>query len=365
MKTRVKKIQILTYTFLVIVGSSLCYSQSTNPRDNAQGSSGNAFRKVGAAGSEFLKIGVGARANAMSGAFSAISNDMSSMFYNAAGLVDVNGYSADISYAQWFGGYSHNYLAGVVPAGDKYRVGINIISFSSGEIPLTTLDRENALNITYSVSDFCLGGTFSAMLTDHFSFGVNLKYVQSSIASLNSSGVVADIGTMYRFGGYRIGFAISNLGGQFQYAGQDLNQQIDPTLPSQRLEAALLTTAYNLPLSFKAGMATDLTTELLGMYESREDLSAGVAREHRWLLAADFETLSDVPEQFAVGTEYVWNDFVAVRAGYRFGHDQFNLSGGFGLRYTGGGFDGSLDYSIQPTTNVGLVNRISLGLKLN
>ncbi|MBL7973447.1 MAG: PorV/PorQ family protein [Candidatus Kapabacteria bacterium] len=350
---------------LLLISYQFSFAQSTNPRDNIQGSSSNAFRKVGAAGSEFLKIGVGARSNGMSGAFSAISNDLTALFYNSAGLVDVNGYAANISYGQWFGGYTHNYLAGVVPAGDKYKVGISITSFSSGDIPLTTLDKENLLNITYTVSDFCLGGTFAAMLTDHFSFGVTMKYVQSSISLLSSSGVVADVGTLYRFGGYRIGFSISNLGGQFQYGGEELNQQIDPTLPSQKLQAALSTTAYNLPLSFKAGIATDLTSELLDMYESREDLGAGVAREHRWLLSADFETLSDVPEQFAIGTEYVWNDLLSVRGGYRLGHDQFNLSAGLGIRYTGGGFDGSLDYSIQPTKTLGLVNRITLGLRLN
>lgn len=352
---------------IAIVSCCTVALAQSNPRDNAQGSSGEQFRKVGAAGGQFLKIGVGARAQAMGGAFSGLANDLSSLFYNNAGLIDMKGYAANVSYTQWFGGYSHNFLAGSIPVGDKYRVGLSIVSLSSGDIPYTTLDRQDELGITYSVQDFALGGTFSAFLTEQFSFGVTLKYVQNSIASLSSSGLVGDVGTMYRFGGVRVGFSINNLGAQQQYTGQDLNQKSDivKELQSQQVDVTLVTSPYNLPLSFKAGIAFDMITEFFGDGESQADLNANVAREHRWLLAADFETLSDVSEQFAIGTEYTWNDLLSLRGGYRFGHDQFGLSGGVGIRYTGGGFDGSLDYSIQPTSRIGIVNRLSIGLRLN
>jgi hypothetical protein len=106
-------------------------------------------------------------------------------------------------------------------------------------------------------------------------------------------------------------------------------------------------------------------SELLGMYESDPNLGIGKEREHRWLLALDFETLSDVPEQFAIGTEYTWNDLLSLRAGYRFNQSVFGLSGGIGLRYIGSGFDGMLDYSIQPTTTLGIVNRFSVTVRVH
>ncbi|MFM8177628.1 MAG: hypothetical protein ACKOAG_00405, partial [Candidatus Kapaibacterium sp.] len=120
-----------------------------NPRDNAQGVSGGQFRKVGAAGGQFLRIGVGARANGMAGAFAGVSNDLSALFYNSAGIVDIKGYSANISHTQWFGGYSHNFLGGVFPVGEKYKAGLSITSLSSGAIPLTTLEDENRLGNSY------------------------------------------------------------------------------------------------------------------------------------------------------------------------------------------------------------------------
>jgi hypothetical protein len=54
-----------------------------------------------------------------------------------------------------------------------------------------------------------------------------------------------------------------------------------------------------------------------------------------------------------------------VRAGYRFGHDQFGLAGGLGLRYASGDFDGSIDYSINPSASLGLVNRLSVSMRFN
>ncbi len=341
--------------------------QAQSSRDNAQGVSAGQFRKVGAAGGEFLRIAVGARANGMAGAFAGVSNDITALYFNSAGIVDIQGYAANVSYSQWFGGYSHQYLAGVIPVADKYRAGLSITSFTSGDIPLTTVEDENRLGNSYSISDFALSGSFAGFLTEQFSFGVSLKYVQNGISSLSASGVFVDVGTMYRFGGYRVGFSISNLGSTMQFSGQNLNIKADMVreLQYQKLDASLLSSPFNVPLSFKAGIACEALSEWFGMYESRPDLGMSQARDHRLVVAADFETLSDVPEQAAIGVEYMWNDLLALRAGYRVGTDQFKLSGGIGIHYIGGGFDGSLDYAMQPTSDLGLVYRISLALKAN
>jgi hypothetical protein len=336
-----------------------------NPRDNAQGVSGGQFRKVGAAGGQFLRIGVGARANGMAGAFAGVSNDLSALFYNSAGIVDIKGYAANISHTQWFGGYSHNFLAGVFPVGEKYKAGLSITSLSSGAIPLTTLEDENRLGNSYEIADMAIAGSFAAFLTEQFSFGVSMKFVQNNISSLSASGLFVDIGTLYRFGGYRAGFSISNLGSQMQFTGNNLFTKTDliTQLQYQKLDATLLSSPFNVPLTFKAGIACDVLSEWFGMYESLPDLGINTSREHRLVMAADFETLSDVPEQAAIGAEYTWNDLFCIRAGYRYNQDQFGLSGGVGVRYVGGGFDGMVDFAIQPTTDLGVVNRLSVALR--
>jgi len=108
-------------TLVLVFISCVTIAEAQNPRENAQGVSAGQFRKVGAAGGQFLRIAVGARANGMGGAFAGVSNDVSGLFFNAAGIVDVKGYAANISHTQWFGGYTHNYLGAVFPVSDKYK----------------------------------------------------------------------------------------------------------------------------------------------------------------------------------------------------------------------------------------------------
>lgn len=311
------------------------------------------LQKIGAGGGQFLKIGVGARATGMGGAYSGLSNDITSIYWNAAGIADIEGIAANFSYTQWFAGLSHNFVAASLPIGEQYRAAISITSFSSGDILQTTLENPQGTGTYYSLSDLAIGLTFGGKLTDQFSFGFTGKYVQQQFSNLSSTGLVFDIGTMYRtdIQGLRLGFSINNLGGEFQYAGQDLVTRSSQTdgLGQRPVETELVAKSYSLPLSFRAGVAADI-------FENDE--------VNKLVVAADFETLSDAPEQYAFGAEYTWNDFVSVRAGYRIGQRQLGLAGGAGLKYESGGFRGALDYSISPTEDFGLVNRISVNINM-
>lgn len=330
--------------------------------DAALSSSSGEFNKVGAAGAQFLKIGVGARATGMGGAFTAIANDITAMYWNVAGIADIKSMSANISYTQWFAGFSHNFAAGVVPLGDNYRAGISFTSFSSGNIPITTVESEKGTGGFYTVGDFAIAGSFGGYVTKQFAFGATLRYNSNSFASMASDGISFDVGTLYRSGykGISLGFSIQNLGGQQKYTGQDLtvNKKIIDQLNASPVEAQLLTNSHNIPLTFRAGGAVDI----MSIINDTEDTPADA--DDKFTAAVDFVTLSDTPEQFAIGAEYTFMNLLSVRGGYRMGHDSFGLAGGIGLQYISGTFEGQLDYSINPVTNIGLVNRISLSLKM-
>ena len=66
--------------------------------DGATGSSGGAFKKVGASGGQFLKIPVGARATGMAGAFNAISDDVTAIYWNPSGLSKLRTVNANVTY---------------------------------------------------------------------------------------------------------------------------------------------------------------------------------------------------------------------------------------------------------------------------
>lgn len=327
-------------------------------------SSGSDFKKVGAAGGQFLKMGVGARATAMAGAYSGVANDLTSIYWNPAGIADINGIAATFSYTQWFADFSHNFVAASLPVGDQFRAAVSITTFSSGDIEETTLEDPDGTGRFYSRSDLAIGLTFGGYLTDQFAFGVTGKYVKEGFASVSSGGLVFDVGTMYETGisGIRLGFGISNLGAELSYDGQDLVNQVqtDPALRRRDTDVGVLANEYPLPLSFRAGISAEILQTLFDLEYSEDDI-----QEHAMIVALDFVTLSDTPEQYAVGAEYTWNELLALRAGYLFGQDEFGVSGGAGINYVGGGFDGTLDYSAANTATFGVVHRITVGIGLN
>ncbi len=309
---------------------------------------GETFVKVGAAGSQFLKIPIGARANGLAGAYSSLCSDLTSIFWNPAGLADVKYISADFSYTQWFAGFKHSFGAFALPIGRNFTSAISLVSLNSGNIEITTLEKPNGTGLSYQVTDVAIAFTFSGYLTDQFSFGLTAKYVNNSISNLSSTGIAFDVGTMYETGiqGIRLGFSIHNLGVKQAYAGQDLNssRKLYDALNAAPLDIAYISNSYSLPLIFRAGVSSEVWK----------------VDDHRVVAAADFITLSDTPEHYALGAEYIFKDFLALRAGYQFGTDVFGLSGGVGLKYFSGGFEGEFDYSITPTKNIGLVNRLSI-----
>lgn len=341
----------------------------TSPETQAQPVSVTAgqITKVGLSGGQFLKIGVGARATGMAGAYSGIANDLSSIFWNPAGVADIKGYSADISHTFWFAGMSHSFAAVAIPVGEKFRLAASFTSFSSGDIRIsTTSDPDGTLGGTYNVSDVAIGFTLAGYLTEQFSFGATAKFVSHGFTNANAGGIVFDVSSKYKtgFNGIDLGFGISSLGGQMEYTGSDFNRTLRPTqgVDQSSVDATILTAPFNMPLSFRAGLGIDM---FQGLVQDAPEVDADGTKMHGWLVGVDFETFADVPEQVAVGTEYTFRDFIALRAGYRFGSDEFGLSGGVGLKYDSQDFNGRIDFSISPTNNIGLVNRLSVVLNFN
>lgn len=319
--------------------------------------------KVGLSGGQFLKIGVGARASGMAGAYSGIATDLSAIYWNAAGVAFIDGYAVDFSQTFWFAGMSHSFAAGVIPLSDKFRIAASFTSFSSGDIRVTTTAQPDGTGGIYNVSDVAVGLTLAGRLTDQFSFGVTGRVISQAFSNLSATGFVFDIGTRYEtgFNGVVVGFTVNNLGSQLAYDGADVtrtNQAVNG-VDQSAVDMQLQTSSYNVPLSFRAGLGIDM---FQGIVSDAPETDADGTDIHQWIVGADFETFSDVPEQFAIGTEYTFREFISLRAGYRFGHDQFGASGGIGLNYLAGDFKGRLDYSITPTQTLGLINRVSIAI---
>lgn len=327
------------------------------------------FSKVGFSGMQFLKIGAGARASAMAGAFTAVADDATALYWNPAGISRLRSINATFAHTNWFVDINNEYIACVFPGGLLGNFGFSASFLSMGEMQRTTIDdittkaREDEGEglPTFSASDFALGLTYARSLTNKFSVGLTAKYVREKIAEMSASGLSFDIGTYYLTGfkTLRIGMAIVNYSGETQFRGTDLQKEWkDPSWPDNFTgnQWEISSQPFPMPLQFKMGIAYDF---ILG-------------RDHMLTTTGEMIHPNDGNEKVLVGLEYKWNNPIvglALRGGYKYDPDWYetksaadNMSAGIGISRRFGASRISVDYAY---TNMGYlenVHRFSLGL---
>jgi hypothetical protein len=326
----------------MLTGSTSGYAQSTTAEN---------FNNEGSAGSTFQKIWVGARASGMGGAYSALADDISSLYWNPAGIAKLNGTNVGASYTRWFAGITHNFVGATMPISEKYRVGVSLTVVDYGAMERSTLEKDYNAG-TFNANDLSLGVTIAGALTERFSFGGTIKYIRNAILDLSADGIAFDAGSHYQTDFYntKISLALSNLGPERSFQGNSLSLLVENgagvNQVSRPLDTRLATNPFPIPLSFRIGAATDVFQNTV--------------EDQQLNLALDFAAHSDGPETFNVGAEYLWNNLLALRAGYAFNQDQLGLGAGVGFRYKSEDFNGNIDYSLNTTASLGTIHRISI-----
>ena len=91
---------------------------------------------------EFMALGVGGRALGMGGAFVAVANDVTSGYYNPAGLANLNYPQLALMHSEQFGNLvNYDYGAVAIPFQNDMSFGLSIMRLGVDGIP----DTRNAL----------------------------------------------------------------------------------------------------------------------------------------------------------------------------------------------------------------------------
>ncbi len=284
-----KNISVLS--FLVMIFNSLFVEKSFAQE----------FRKTATAGFVFLEIPTNARITGLGESGIALSDLKSEgIFVNPAvcGFTDRT-HSTAFSYASYFAdikqysaSYSFNSSFGVFSLG--------ALMFDYGEMAKTqkvTGQRVYEILGTFNSRSVAAILSYSKMLTDRFSFGVSLKYVNEKIDIYSADNVLLDGGFLYYtgLGSLRIGAIIQNFG----------------------TDAKFINDPFKMPSILKLGVAG----EVLGGYTSDYRITALVEAIHP----------NDGPEKLNSGIELGWRNILMFRGGYKFFYDEETYSFGLGI----------------------------------
>ncbi|MEK7721709.1 MAG: PorV/PorQ family protein [Elusimicrobiota bacterium] len=295
------------------------------------------YPSAGATSASFLKLGVGARAVAMGGAFTGVAGDPYAIYWNPAGLAYLEDEkNLSFFHNEYFQGLGQEFLSYSVPAKRAGAWGLGLNYFYTAK----DLERRSGLNESdplnpvspvegkFGAYDLALSAAYGRELRRDLALGATVKVIRQSIDKESGSSVALDIGLLHNFNwrgsGYTAGLTVQNLGPGIKFVSK----------------------RYVLPLTFKAGLSRRLSD------------SGG-------LISFEADKPIDNYPSFILGVEYPLTGRMALRSGYRYRLYGNELGAWSGFSAGAGVvFDRlSLDYAFTPFGVLGNSHRFSINLR--
>lgn len=243
---------------------------------------------------DMLSIGVGARALGMGGAFAAVADDASTMYWNPAGMVNVKG--VEVSSVKLIG--TEGLAADYTYLNILYNIGENAGTFGVGYLQQkfgNIIIRDSSgtqIGAPEESSDNVINAAYARKISSWLSAGINAKALfgiyPGSGAGQGYNGFGGDaalyIDTAEIYGALK-GLTLGiNL--------QDPYTEINIPGGEDRVACNLKTgAAYNLPFVFLEEMSSRMT------------------------VAADYDT--QYSGEYHFGAEFMWNKMIAIRGGIK------------------------------------------------
>lgn len=285
------------------------------------------FAGEGLTAFQFLKIPPGARPVAMGGSFTGLCDDINAIWYNPAGLTQIENIELFFTHIIWF---ENIYLDFLMAAKRIKKIGTlaaTLTYFDTGNIP--GYDKDGNPTGDFKSTDMGFVVSYGRKLSKSLSLGTNLKILQEKIENESTPTTPAfDLACMYKLNdNLKLGAILQNIG-----PGAKFKEVQDP-----------------LPAALRVGGSFKFKNLLLA-----SDINLGVYSKTIFSIGGEYslQNISDVLDK------------VSFRCGYKTENTEWlgplaGLSAGVGIKqkWISG------DYAIVPYGDLGLTHRISLTAK--
>lgn len=302
-------------------------------------------QKIAQTGMKFLSVSLDARASALSGAVTSLEGTSTSLFYNPAGMANLNNLT-HVAFGQvgWIADI--NYLYGSVAmsiGGGQYGVvGLSFLTVDYGDFKGTIRadnDRGYIDTGIFSPTAMALGIGYAKSLSQKFSVGGQIRLVfqdlQGGITSFDEEG--AGISESFNMDVWAFDFGII-----YKTGFKSLNFGMN--LRNFSREVRYIREQFQLPLTFEIGFSMNMI-----------DFSQIDPEIHSINLSLDAVHPRDYPEQLNLGLEYKFYNAYMLRVGYTLPTDEEGISLGAGVLQNFGDFGLAIDYAY---TSFGIFNDV-------
>jgi len=304
------------------------------------------IERSGQSGWQFLKINPDPRQAAMGGVLlvNRVPN-ANAAFGSPAILGHLQEFDVQFNSMNWIADISHTSVAMSKGLGSYGTIAISYVTLDYGQIQETIHeDRQGGTTapvITgnyFTGRDLAIGLSYAKLITDKLSLGANIRFINEEIAGLGMSNWAIDFSTLYYTGlnSLRLSIAARNFGSDTHLVGYSEELQSEPV-------------DIRMPLEFRTGVAYDF-------FETDGD-------KNYLTVVVEGKVQSDGGEKINIGTEYVFQEMLFLRGGYRLNYDTEGLTFGVGVNYPVGTYSLSFNYAFLDFGILSQVNMFSFGLE--
>ena len=273
----------------------------------------------GATAADFLKIGIGAKAGGMGGAFVGLANDPSAIYWNPAGLTQLSCSQVMFVHNLWAQDIRYEYLGYALPIDSKNTVAVAVMFLHMGEI--LGYDENDKPTSFFSAYDAALLLGYSRKISSHLSLGWTAKGILEKLENQKAQAAAFDVGLFYDSHIFSFGLCLKNLGSELKFIEEE----------------------HPLPADLKVGIAFK-------------------ALDSRLLLSTDVNFLTGASPGLQQGIEYNFLNALFIRSGVEYRPQNQSL-GSSTRPAIGGGIRISkfqFDYTYSSVRSLGDLHRFSL-----
>ena len=273
----------------------------------------------------FLQMSIGSRAQGMGSAFTAMTADLNSIYYNPAGIGFSYRPGLMFFHGQLYEDLAVENFSSIYPFPNQITLSFGLSYLHLPAIKKYDINPQTGGFIDtggeFQVYDFVPQLGISYRFRNDVAIGLQIKYLQERIDNITASGFAFDFGILYKVpvDYLSVGAAIQNLGPKLKYDQ----------------------TSENLPLTYRLGIAYQIP---------------------QYMLTFSFDAVKTINEawDFHPGMEVEFLNSFAMRAGYQFQQD---IGGGYNV---GAGFkfldNYSINYVFSPYGILGSTHRAEISI---